>query len=139
MTNLTIPNVLNAKALEKQLKLVETRLQELQTETDALLRIKEACQLLINHSEPASESTKKNGESLQGPLEDLLRQKGTALSLDEITSELKESGVTLPEKKAAPLISSTLKKFPEIFTAVDDDRWMIVANSGGEVGESLPQ
>jgi hypothetical protein len=146
MTNLSIPNVLNGKALEKQLKLVEIRLQELQVEMDTLHRIKDACTLLLGtgdaaaKGETADSSIKKGGpDQLRGAIEDLLRQKAMALTVDEVTSELKELGVGLPEKKAQSLVVSTLKKYPELFAQTEDEKWMASVTSGENesVGEGL--
>lgn len=144
MTNLSIPNVLNAKALEKQLKLVETRLQELQVEMDTLHRIKDACQLLLGNEggtkvESTEASAKRNSpDHLRTAIEDLLKQKAMALTADELTLELKEMGMGLPEKKAQSTIVSTLKKYPELFSQTEDEKWVFNATSGGE-SESLSE
>ncbi len=54
--NPNITNVLNPKALEKQIKIYDTRLQTLQEEVDELQRMRAACQLLLGGTPVSAEA-----------------------------------------------------------------------------------
>lgn len=128
MGNFSIPNVLNPKTLEKQLKLVEGRLTDLQAEIEALTRVKEACQLLMQNSEGsvsvgADAMSKKSLSDLHLTIEDMLRRSPIAMSVEDIVQELRTTGYGLAEKKASSLVATALKKYPDIFSPVDEDRW----------------
>jgi hypothetical protein len=74
--NPNITNVLNPKALEKQIKIYDTRLQTLMEEVDELQRMRAACSLLLGapaeaapESEAARNSKKAKAKS-EGPATD---------------------------------------------------------------------
>lgn len=58
---MTTLNVLNPKALEKQIKIVDARLSELSVELEELEKIKAACQILLG--KPTLDAKKKKDET----------------------------------------------------------------------------
>lgn len=48
----SLENVINPKSLERQIKIIEGRLSELQSETAALEKRREACYILLGHPLP---------------------------------------------------------------------------------------
>ena len=70
MSGLTL-NIVNSKSLEKQLKVVETRINELQTEIRDLEKIKTACQVLLGAPAefpvPVTEGTQVEAASAKPP------------------------------------------------------------------------
>jgi hypothetical protein len=122
-------NILNPKSLERQLKILETEIGKLQLQIDELEKMKAACLTLLGTapapepSEPKEAAPVKSTE-LTPRILDLLRQKETGMTADEIFDALKESGFSLKGKRPVASVYSTLEKHPELFTQKDGEQWV---------------
>src|SRR5262245_21549433 len=109
-------NIMNPKQLEKQVKIVETRIAELQAEIDGLEKIRTACQILLGNeatlpvaktaetpaepkpAKPRAPKAPKEPPAARADLSerivDLLRERA-AMTADEIYDELKVQGIEL--------------------------------------------
>jgi len=57
-------NIVSSKSLEKQLKVVETRIQELQSEIEDLEKIRSACHTLLGTSNDAPAEASESAQEL---------------------------------------------------------------------------
>ena len=139
-----INNVLNPKQLEKQIKVIESRMLELQRELDELNRMRDACHTLLGTTpqQTAGESeqskrgrTKREEESagdLTSHISTVLKSRGGAMTADEIFDELKSSGAPLKGKRPVSAVYETLEKNPEVFSQGENGQWMIAEGGGAE-------
>lgn len=143
----TVANVLNSKALEKQLKLYEARLDVLREETDALERLKDACLLLLGTqgaapsavavstpSESSAPKSKKVKSALVQRVQELLEETNgfsEGMTIDVLCQNLRDDEAFADEKNLNESVDSILKRNPQLFFAREDGRWCSL-NSGGE-------
>jgi hypothetical protein len=125
----TVANIISPKALERQIKLFETRIGELNAELSELEKMKTACQLLLGTSgsertdEETTPAAKKNRADLSLKIRELLETKEGPLSAEEIYSELTSQGVTLPGKNPDTSLLGHLKKYPDLFSETENGHW----------------
>lgn len=144
-----VPNVLNPKALERQLKILETRIGELQTEIGELEKMRSACHTLLGTTSESSEKTEEtDGKSdkrvsakIQGPdlpprILDLLRKQEAGMTADEIFDGLREAGVPLRAKRPVALVYETLEKHPELFAQSENGIWVCVPTEASPSSET---
>lgn len=73
---------------------------------------------------PVSKKPPIGAEDLPPRILDLLRQKETGMTADEIFDALKESGVAFRGKRPVALVYSTLENHPELFLQGNNGAWM---------------
>jgi hypothetical protein len=126
----TVPNVISPKALERQIKLLESRIQELQGELTELEKMKTACQLLLGSAglEPektpdAEAAPSKKRLEVHLKISELLEGKEAPVSAEDIASELSAQGVTIPGKNPDSSLLGLLKKHPDLFSETENGHW----------------
>lgn len=137
---MTVPNVLNEKQLEKQVKLLETRLEELRAEISTLEKRKEACLLLLGiqaqtevapldaqpvKAKPVAKAAKKNRltvEEVPARIRELL-QHGEPLTADDLYDRLRDQHGALPSEKPVALVYETLEQLGDDVVETDDGKW----------------
>lgn len=136
MSQPSIPLVLNPKSLEKQLKILDGRIQVLEGELVALQQLHAACRLLLNQTQPEP-AVETPAEDLPRHIQRLLEQHADPLSPDAIADELRVQGIALPEKKPAAVVLAALKKASDRFLKVDGDLWTAQSPEGAPVTHSV--
>ena len=135
-------NILNPKALERQLKVVETRINELQTEIDGLEKIRAACLILMGNISvdlPSAEVVKENVdvappatktkkpaplvENIHEIIREVLHDRENGLTAEQIYEHLKSQGVNFGKKLPVNSVLPVLKKYPEMFTETQEGHW----------------
>ena len=80
-------NIVSSKSLEKQLKVVEVRIQELQAEIHDLEKIRSACHTLLGTSSDLSPETAEAAQEFPPTPAKKKSAKRTSLNAEEITEE----------------------------------------------------
>jgi hypothetical protein len=136
-------NILNPKALERQLKVLDTHINELQGQIDELQKMRSACLILLGAApqpqevtapQAASETKEtsdkpKKSEDLAPKIVDLLKQREVGMTADEIFDCLKEGGVSISGKRPVAAVYSALEKHPELFRQDEAGVWVETQNA----------
>ena len=153
MTNAATLNIMNPKQLEKQVKILESRIAELQSEIDGLEKMRVACQILLGtaaelpapkaaapapvEAKPPKEKPAKKAAAAEAApradvsqkIVDLLKSRGDGMTADEIYDELRGQGVELGGKSPVQTVYSTLEKHPELFLEAENGQWKSTGES----------
>jgi hypothetical protein len=141
-------NILNPKALEKQLKILEGHIGDLQMQIDELEKMRSACLVLLGtvptepgvvKEEPVKnlESSPKKkkpsvSEELTPRILELLRQNESGMTADDLFDQLRSSGATIPGKRPVATVYSTLETHTDLFAQNDSGLWIESKNHNDE-------
>lgn len=134
-------NILNPKALERQLKVVEAKIAELQAEMEGLEKIRNACLVLMGTVEmPAATAPNETKVAepkveIQDKIKEILQDREQGLTAEQIYEHLKSQGVPVPKKVNA--VFATLKKSPDLFAEMENGNWREVKSEAAVPTESM--
>jgi hypothetical protein len=144
-------NVLNIKALEKQLKVLETRIAEVQRELEDLEKKRRACLILMGQdveleprpaasaesgarpSKPAAKPKPKPDTALFPKVSEVLAEAKGPLSMEQICKLLAIAGQVKDASKARATVEALLEEHPETFIQNEEGGWSL-----RQAGETNP-